>query len=111
MPYKRPHIKVDLGEVGQDGYWFEIEDPRWLSKAQSEEKYGAIADDEERGRMLICQSITAWNLEDATTGEVLPVPQGEATAMDRLPGVIARFVADKVMEVFATPLSTKTPAT
>lgn len=107
MPYAKAlrTVRIDFADAGEPGYWCEVEDPAtmsWKAKASVIRAAGTEIDDVGRSAVQMAAMVTAWNLEDMTTGEIIALPCAP-DAFERLPAHIVEHLMIRIGELFAIP--------
>ena len=115
---KIPIDRVDLGELGYEGYWVEV--PRSVREGQlhefanlsidsSDEK---AADSARSANIKILELVTDWNIDDQN-GKVMPVPIKAKTRAEKerivseIPVDVLIFITRRVTEGISVPEGTK----
>lgn len=97
-PYAKHTIRIDLAEIGEDGKYIVLNDPKWLTPAQIK----AAGED---GTKLAGLLVAEWNVPHAETGEVLPLPGVDPEASDNAPGAVLLYLRQRIEEAMSAPLS------
>lgn len=108
MAYKSKHtIRVDFTALEEPDIYALVQDPLWLRATDLTNESGEELSATELAKLLIVE----WNIEDPRTGEVLPLPKDDETAVERMPLGIARHLGQRLQEAISAPLSASPTAT
>lgn len=97
-------IRIDLGEIGLDGFWVVIKDPASYTLPELK-TYSGITPDAgpEELRKVLAHIIIDWNLTNPNNDKELPLPSKDPKSLDVLPVEIFNKVGEAITQALSVP--------
>ena len=100
MPFPSAKQKINFDDLDAPEYWCEFKTMSGMKYAEAKDLFGGddAETDDNYGYVesLLSKMILGWNIPEVEGGEVLPIPAGDPSVVNKIPNVFIQKIVEVI---------------